>query len=48
MVLLNHMMALSRRLLMMNTTAGHANGLLGSVLNYSRESESVQLCDRQW
>ena len=45
MVLLNHIIALSRRLLMMNTTAGHANGLLGSVLNYSRESQDIQVCD---
>jgi signal transduction histidine kinase len=45
MVLLNHIIALSRRLLMMNTTAGHANGLLGSVLNYSRESEDIKVCD---
>ena len=45
MVLLNHIIALSRRLLMMNTTAGHANGLLGSVLNYSRESEDFKVCD---
>ena len=33
------------RLLMMNTTAGHANGLLGSVLDYSRESDDIQICD---
>jgi signal transduction histidine kinase len=45
MVLMNHIMALSRRLLMMNTSAGHANTLLGSVLNYSRESNDIQVCD---
>ena len=45
MVLLNHIMALSRRLLMMNSSAGHANNLLGSVLDYSRESDGLRVCD---
>jgi signal transduction histidine kinase len=45
MVLLNHVMALSRRLLMMNSSAGHANNLLGSVLDYSRESDGLRVCD---
>ena len=45
MVLLNHVMALSRRLLMMNSSAGHANNLLESVLDYSRESDGLRVCD---
>lgn len=45
MVLLNHVMALSRRLLMMNSSAGHANNLLESVLDYSRESDGIRVCD---
>ncbi|MBT6179168.1 MAG: sensor histidine kinase [Deltaproteobacteria bacterium] len=45
MVLLNHVMALARRLLMMNSSAGHANNLLESVLDYSRESDGLKVCD---
>ena len=45
MVLLSHAIALSQRLCLMNTTANHANSLLTSVLNYSRESGGDDYCD---